>query len=41
MCRPLNAGMMETTPSDMAAVASEYMPQFVFGSIMSELCFNR
>ena len=27
MCRPLSAGMMETTPPDMAAVVSKYIPQ--------------
>ena len=29
MCRPLNAAMMESTPSEMAAVVREYMPHFV------------
>lgn len=27
MCRPLSAGMMETTPTDMAAVVSKYISQ--------------
>ena len=30
MCRPLSAGMMETTPSDMAAVVSKYISTITY-----------
>lgn len=29
MCRPLNAGMMETAPPQMAAVIRKWMPHIV------------